>query len=129
MDALRLNVLATILYHERSVLAAQHVNRTVAANFSYLAKHIDPRLRPIRPMAGSLAILEFDDAGTTDVQLVATLRRSAGVATVPCSYFVFAESCGASLRNGLRIALGRPRGVIRNAVQKLNAALVDLPTR
>ena len=127
MDALRLNVLASIVGHHRSAQAAQHVNDTVAANFSYLARNIHPRLRPTCPMAGSLAVLEFDDAHTTDVKLAAALRRSAGVATVPCSYFVFADSCGASLRNRLRIALARPPRIIRSAVEKLNAAMDSLP--
>ena len=147
MDALRLNVLASLVGDKRSVPAAQHVNRTVAANYSYVARHLHARLRPIRPMAGSLAILEFDEPHITDVQLAAALRRSAGVATVPCSYFVFADSCGASLRNRVRIALARPPRIIRGAVERLNAAmdrskpddspqkrpgltaLLDLPTR
>jgi aspartate/methionine/tyrosine aminotransferase len=123
MDALRLNVLASALCHERSTQAAQHVNRTVAANYSYLARHVHPKLRPIRPMAGSLALLEFDGAHFTDVEVAAALRSSAGVATVPCSYFVFANSCGGSLHNRLRIALARPPKMIHRAVEQLNIAL------
>jgi methionine aminotransferase len=123
MDALRLNVLASIVRDARAARAARYVNDTIAANFRYLARHIHPRLRPIRPMAGSLAILQFDAAQTTDAEVAATLRRSAGVATVPCSYFVFADACGGSLHNRLRIALARPPGIIRRAVDKLNAAL------
>ena len=123
MDALRLNLLASVVCHERAAQASQYVNRTVAANYTWVTKHIHRRLRAIRPMAGSLAILEFDDAHRTDVELAAELRRSVGVATVPCSYFVFADSCGASLRNRLRIALARPPVIIRRAVEKLNAAM------
>jgi aspartate/methionine/tyrosine aminotransferase len=127
MDALRLNLLASVVCHERSAAAAQHVNQTIAANYSYLASHIHPSLRPIRPMAGSLAILELNGASATDVELAAALRRSAGVATVPCSYFVFADAGGGSLRNGLRIALARPPKTIRRAVEHLNAALEHDP--
>ena len=122
MDALRLNLLASIVGHELWPQAAQHVNQTIAANYGYLATQLNPGLRPIRPMAGSLAMLAFDGAGTTDVELAAFLR-SAGVATVPCSYFVFDHSRGGALRNRLRIALGRPPEAIRCAVEKLNAAL------
>ena len=129
MDALRLNLLESTLGHELWPQAAQQVNRTVAANYSYLAGHIHPRLRAIRPMAGSLAMVEFDGcSGTTDVELAAMLRWVAGVATVPCSYFVFADSCGGALRNRLRIALARPPEVIRRAVENLNAALLDEPS-
>ena len=127
MDALRLTVLASVVGDERSVHAARYVNQTVAANYAYLAKHIHPWLRPIRPMAGSLALLEFGPAQTTDVELAAALRRSAGVATVPCSYFVFADACGGSLRNRLRLALARPPRVIHRAISNLNAAL-DRPS-
>ena len=124
MDALRLNLLASTVGHPLWTQAAQHVNQTVAANYSYLAGHIHTRLRAIRPMAGSLAMLEFDGAETTDGELAAALLRSAGVATVPCSYFVFADSCGGSLRNRLRIALARPSKIFRRAVENLNTALV-----
>jgi aspartate/methionine/tyrosine aminotransferase len=123
MDALRLNVLAAAVGHELWPQAAQHVNDTVAANYADLAARLHPRLRPIRPMAGSLALLEFDRAETTDVELAAALRRSAGVALVPCSYFVFANSCGGALQNRLRIALARPPKVIRRAVENLNRAM------
>ena len=123
MDALRLNVLASTVGHKLWAQAAQHVNHTVAANYTYLARHIHPRLRPIRPMAGSLAMLEFDGAQITDRELADALRRTAGVATVPCSYFVFADSCGGSLRNRLRIALARPPKIIRRAVENLNTAI------
>lgn len=123
MDALRLNVLALTVGHKLWAQAAQHVNDTVAANYAYLARHIHTRLRPIRPMAGSLAILEFDGAQATDVELADAFRRSAGVAMVPCSYFVFADSCGGSLRNRLRIALARPPKTIRRAVENLNRAI------
>ena len=129
MDALRLNVIASTLGHKLWAQAAQHVNHTVAANYSYLARHIHKRLRPIRPMAGSLAILEFDGAQTTDKELAETFRRSAGVALVPCSYFVFADSCCGSLRNRLRIALARPPKIIRRAVVNLNAAINDVLAR
>ncbi len=129
MDALRLNVLALTVGHKLWTQAAEHVNYTVAANYAYLAKHMDTRLRPIRPMAGSLAILEFDGAQTTDKELAETFRRSAGVALVPCSYFVFADSCCGSLRNRLRIALARPPKIIRRAVVNLNAAINDVLAR
>ena len=123
MDALRLNILASTVGHPLWTQAAQHVNQTVAANYSYLAGHIHTRLRAISPMAGSLVILEFDGAETTDVELAASLLRSSKVATVPCSYFVFADSCGGSLQNRLRIALARPPKMIRRAVNSINAAL------
>jgi aspartate/methionine/tyrosine aminotransferase len=123
MDALRLNVLAATVRDQRWVEAAQYVNKTVAANYGYLARHLHPSLRSIRPMAGSLAIVELDGAHTTDVEVATTLRRSAGVAIVPCSYFVFADSCGGSLRNRLRIALARPPETIRRAVENLNTVL------
>lgn len=129
MDSLRLNVLAAMVCDERWVQAAQHVNRSVAANYVYLARNIHPRLRPTRPMAGSLALLEFDGARTTDVKLAAALRTSTGVAMVPCSYFVFADACGSSLRHRLRIALARPLPVVRRAVAQLNAALCKAPIR
>ena len=128
MDALRLNLLASTVGHSLWKQAAQHVNHTVAANYAYLAKHIHARLCPIRPQAGSLAILEFDGAQTSDVELAGALLRSAGVAMVPCSYFVFADCCGDAMRNGLRIALARPPKLIRRAVENLNAAM-DHPSR
>ena len=128
MDALRLNLLASTVGHGLWAQAAQHVNDTVAVNYSYLARNIHTRLRPIRPMAGSLAILEFDGAQTTDVDLAAALLCSAGVAMVPCSYFVFADSCGGALRNRLRIALARPPKIIRRAVENLNAT-IDHPSQ
>ncbi len=127
MDALRLNVLALTVGHELLAQAAQHVNRTVAANYAYLAKHIHPRLRTIRPMAGSLALLEFDGALTTDTELASAFRREANVGMVPCSYFVFADAGGGSLRNHLRIALARPARIIRQAVKNLNLA-IDRPS-
>jgi aspartate/methionine/tyrosine aminotransferase len=123
MDALRLNVLASAVGHKLWPQAAQHVNDTVAANYCYLTTHIHPRLRTILPMAGSLALLEFDGSQTTDVELAAAFRRLARVAMVPCSYFVFADSCGSALRNRLRIALARPPGVIHQAVDNLNRAM------
>jgi aspartate/methionine/tyrosine aminotransferase len=123
MDALRLNVLASAAGHSLWPDAAQHVNETVAANYAYLARRIHPRLRPVRPMAGSLALLEFDGGQNSDVELAAALRRSAGVAMVPCSYFVFADSCGGALRNRLRIALARPPKLIRRAVENVNRAM------
>jgi aspartate/methionine/tyrosine aminotransferase len=123
MDTLRLNVLATALCHELWTHAAQQVNDTVAANYAYLAGNIHPGLRTIRPMAGSLALLEFHGMQTTDVELAAVFRRSAGVGTVPCSYFVFADACGDALRNRLRIALARPPKLFRRAVENLNRAM------
>jgi aspartate/methionine/tyrosine aminotransferase len=123
IDLVRLNVLASMVGDERWVRAARYVNQTVAANYAYLAKHLHPWFRPIRPMAGSLAILEFDGAQITDVELAASLRSAAGVATVPGSYFVFADRCGDVLRHRLRIALARPPHTIRRVVEQLSRAV------
>jgi aspartate/methionine/tyrosine aminotransferase len=123
MDLLRLNVLASVVCNEQWAQAAQHVNETVAANYAYLSGFLHPGLRPVQPMAGSLALLEFGGRELTDVELAAAFRRSAGVAMVPCSYFVFANACGNSLRNRLRIALARPPKIIRRAVENLNRAM------
>jgi aspartate/methionine/tyrosine aminotransferase len=126
IDLVRLNVLASMVGDERWELAAHYVNQTVAANYAYLAKHLHPWFRPTRPMAGSLAILQFDGAEISDVELAALLRSVAGVATVPGSYFVFADCCGNALRHRLRVALARPPRMIRRAVEQLSRAIGQL---
>ncbi len=59
MDALRLNVLALTVGHKLWTQAAEHVNHTVAANYAYLAKHMDTRLRPIRPISGRVRAVDW----------------------------------------------------------------------
>jgi aspartate/methionine/tyrosine aminotransferase len=116
-----LKIISEIIEDDRFENFRKNYLDTIRQNIRYLRENLDDRLE-VADIDGSTAcLIDISQTDYGDIEFVEKLMEEHNLGLVPASYFYQLESPRKNDR--IRIALGRPKNYMEEAVERLNETL------
>jgi aspartate/methionine/tyrosine aminotransferase len=121
-DQYALYVVSAVLSDGRFPAYLDQLNAQITANWAYLRGHLSRQFRVEEPEGGCFALADVARLGLDDLSYATLLAGRYGAAVTPLMYL----RAGHEPTTQVRIALSRPREVIRGLADAMNQSARDL---